>query len=672
MSAGRRLLTYWRAAALVAVFCGTVAVFHLSPPNSPLSTSIIGAIPITLAAWFFGWRVAVATMVLEAIVNAGLIGRGPVAVSNEALAIKIIEGLVMSLVGIVVGTAQTARHRLTIALSTDTVTGLANRQSFLHHVEGLLKRGTPGLTMAMIDLTDFSDVNETFGYEIGDEILRTVAARVQRIAGADGFAAKGVTDRFAVAWPVQTWGDDAIARELLNIVATGFVVGGGSLQVRAHVGIARWDVTGGEHAGDLVRVTTAALERAHREGQDWLAALPVAKTEGRSRLETLSALEVGIKNGELFLEYQPIVNLPDMSLRGFEALARWRHPTRGVIPPFEFIPLAEQSGLIVPLTEWVLRESLRQTTTWSAQGLRTPISVNIGAKCLAPSAGLPATVERLLHEYHVDPALLVIEVTETDAMGDPTRSIAILRSLKALGLRIEMDDFGTGYSSLSHLRQLPLDGVKIDRSFIRTLLADTNTSAIVRAAIELTHALGLEAVAEGVEDEAVLKRIGSIGCDSAQGFHIARPMSAEAVPAWVLTQRAPAAAICEAMPANTDDRSRGTVLVVDDEPRIRLTTHRMLTANGYRVIDAATASEALQMLTTHLEEIDVLLTDMYLSDWRGTELAARLRQRKPGLRVIFMSGDPQVDMIIGTDRFLAKPFSKQQLLSGLMSAMAAA
>src|SRR4029078_5355391 len=146
-------------------------------------------------------------------------------------------------------------------------------------------------------------------------------------------------------------------------------------------------------------------------------------------------------------------------------------------------------------------------------------------------------------------------------------------------LRIEMDDFGTGYSSLSQLRQLPLDGVKIDRSFIGTLLADTSTSAIVRAAIDLTHALGLEAVAEGVEDEAVLTRVGTLGCDSAQGFHIARPMTAASVPAWVLSQRIPSGPVSEAMPARTDDRSRGTVLVVDDEPRVRLSTHRMLTAN---------------------------------------------------------------------------------------------
>jgi len=667
---GRRFLTYWRVAVVLAALVAAALAFRLIGPYSPLSTSIIGAIPITLAAWFFGWRIALATMALEAIVNVGLIGRSPVVMSNQDLALKVIEGAVMSLIGIAVGTAQTARHRLTMALSTDTITGLANRQSFINHVESLLIRRTPGLTIAMIDLSEFSEVNETFGYDIGDELLRTIAGRIRIFAGSDGFAAKGVRDRFAVAWPQQTWGDEAIASELLDIVATAFVVRGGSLQIRAHVGIARWSVTGGEHASDVVRVTTAALDRARDERRDWRAATPIAKAEGKSRLETLSALELGIKNGELRLDYQPIVNLPDLSLRGFEALVRWQHPERGLVPPAEFIPLAEQSGLIVPLTEWVLRESMRQTALWSALGLRLPISVNIGAKCLAPAARLPDMVDSLLREYHVDPSLVVIEVTETDAMGDASRAIAILRGLKALGLRIEMDDFGTGYSSLSQLRQLPLDGVKIDRSFIRTLIADTSTSAIVRAAIDLTHALGLEAVAEGVEDEAVLKRVGALGCDSAQGYHIARPMPAAVVPAWVLSQRTPAA-ISEPMPANTDDRSRGTVLVVDDEPRIRLSTHRMLSANGYRVLAAASASEALQMASTHGEQIDVVLTDMYLSDWRGTELAARLRQRKPGLRVIFMSGDSQTDMILGTDKFLAKPFTKQQLLSGMMEAMTA-
>jgi diguanylate cyclase (GGDEF)-like protein len=636
-----------------------------------VSTSIIGAVPITLAAWFFGWRIALATMALEGLLNFGLVGRGPAVVSTGDLIIKIIEGAAISLIGIIVGTAQTTRHRLTVALSTDTVTGLANRQSFINQIEGLLTRGAPGLTVAMIDLTDFGDVNETFGYEVGDEILRTVAARICAIAGGDGFAAKGAGDRFAIAWARQTWGDDAIARELLSTVATPFVVGGGALQIRARVGIARLAVTGAGRAGDLVRATTAALERASSEGQDWLAALPLVQAEGKSRLEMLSALEAGIKNSELRLEFQPIVNLPDMSLRGFEALVRWQHPIRGFIAPAEFIPLAERSGLILPLTEWVLDEALRQTASWSAQGLRVPMSVNIGAKSLAPAARFPDMVDRLLQQHHVDPSLLVIEVTETDVMGDPTRSIAILRSLKALGLRIEMDDFGTGYSSLSQLRQLPLDGVKIDRSFIRSLLLDTSTSAIVRAAIELTHALGLEAVAEGVEDEMALSRVAAMGCDSAQGYHIARPMAADAVPAWVLNQRVPAAAMSESMPAHTDDRSRGTVLVVDDEPRVRLATHRMLTANGYRVIDAASATEALQLQSAHGDEIDVVLIDLYLTDWRGTELAARLRRFKPGLRVVFMSGVPQSDMIVGADRFLAKPFTKQQLLSGMTGAMTA-
>jgi CheY-like chemotaxis protein len=246
----------------------------------------------------------------------------------------------------------------------------------------------------------------------------------------------------------------------------------------------------------------------------------------------------------------------------------------------------------------------------------------------------------------------------------------VLRALKNMGVRLEVDDFGTGYSSLSYLRQLPLDAVKIDRSFVSNL-ADTNTTAIVRAAIDLSHALGLEAVAEGVEDEATLARLAQKGCDAAQGFFIARPMPAHEVPSWA------AAAFGEtraeqvvAMPA-TIVSGRGTILLIDDEHRFRLSAHRMLTADGYRVIAAATASEALQLFAENRSEIDLVLTDMHLTDWAGDELAARLREGHPDLRIMFMSGDERERAKVVGDLFLAKPFSRSQLVTGVQQALAA-
>ena len=354
---------------------------------------------------------------------------------------------------------------------------------------------------------------------------------------------------------------------------------------------------------------------------------------------------------------------------------RWQHPERGLLAPGEFIAVAEASGLIVPLTKWVLDEALRQSRVWSDDGRPMRISVNVGAKSLNRNAGLPSLVDQLLRSHAVAPELLVLEVTESDVMTDPEQAIASLHELNALGVRIEIDDFGTGHSSLAYLQKLPVHAVKIDRSFITPLFTDAGTSAIVRAAIELSHALGLETIAEGVEDQSVVEMLGAMGCDFAQGFVFARPMAADKLVGWLAAQTnyelpAPAPIAAETHVAAAPGHPRKTVLVVDDEHPFRISAHRILTAQGLNVLHAATASEALRLCATHHGEIDLVLTDVFLTDWQGHKLATHLKQTYPDLRVMFMSGDPTGKRLVGEDAFLAKPFSRQQLIAGVTLALA--
>jgi EAL domain-containing protein (putative c-di-GMP-specific phosphodiesterase class I)/GGDEF domain-containing protein/CheY-like chemotaxis protein len=678
-----RLTTRWRVVLLAGTFASVTAAFHFAAPTVAPYAGFIGVLPIAIAAWFFGARVAIGVTVLEGISNLGLIGRDP-PTSGSNLMVDVIEGAALAIIAISAGAAQGAKRRLATALATDVVTGFANRQAFIHEVDRLLSLNT-NVTVGMLDLVDIADVNETFGYDVGDDLLAAIAMRLRDAFGSGPFLAKGIRDRFAVIWPALDMDDESLALRLLAIVEAPFIVRGAELRPNARASVARRDGTRAQRASELVRAASTALEPVPGDGRSWRTAAPADPTTGVSRLELLSGLSAAIANNELRLHYQPIIDLTTGSLQSLEALVRWQHPTRGLVMPLEFIPLAEQSGLIVPLTAWVLDEALRQSSDWADQAMHVQVSVNIGAKTFAESAGLATIVQRLLTKHAVKPASLCLEVTETDVMTDPAHAATVLADLKALGVRVEMDDFGTGYSSLAYLQKLPVDGIKIDRSFIAPLLHDLTTSAIVRAAIDLSHALGLDAVAEGVEDEAVLQRLREMGCDAAQGYVIARPMRGPDVFAWVadFKRRLEAADVPQIVATRMTGptiepriepapaQSRGTVLVVDDEHPFRLAAHRILSAQGYRVLHAATASEALRICTELKGSISLLLTDVFLTDWKGNDLAAHLRRTYPDMRIMFMSGDAgEGKKRAGTDVFLAKPFSNRELVDRVAWAIA--
>ena len=662
----------WRVAMLILLMAATTVLFHVGGPSFANYSALLGVIPIAFAAWFLGARIAIAVLVVEAIANVDLMGSP--AGAAEVVTVQTIQGAALAVVSISVGAAHSANRRLAAALAADPVTGLANRQVFIHEVDRLLARDT-NVTIGMLDLIDIDDVNETFGYDVGDEVMRTVAVSLRNEFGPSVFVAKGIHERFAVVWPATDIGDDVIGHRLLAIVDKPFTVRGAELRTRARVSVARRDATHARHGSELIRAATKALGHAARQGRSSQSAEAAGPTAGISRLEVLSDLSRAIAKNELRLYYQPILDLTTGSLRSFEALVRWQHPTRGLVPPLDFIPVAEQSGLIVALTEWVLDEALRQSREWADQAVRFPVSVNIGAKTLAVSADLAGLVDRLLTKHGVTAASLCLEVTETDVMTDPAHAATVLGQFKELGVRVEMDDFGTGYSSLAYLQKLPVDGVKIDRSFVSSLLDLDHTSAIVRAAIELSHALGLDAVAEGVETEAVLQVLKEMGCDAAQGYLISRPMPGTEVLPWVTElEHHPRVDPAPVAPVETVERatarSRGTVLVVDHQHPFRLAAHRVLSAQGYRVLHAATASEALRICAEADGKVTLVLTDVHLPDWKGDDLAGHLRQLYPEVRMMFMSADGQRKDHAVTGAFLAKPFTNRELVDGVAAVLA--
>jgi EAL domain-containing protein (putative c-di-GMP-specific phosphodiesterase class I) len=308
-------------------------------------------------------------------------------------------------------------------------------------------------------------------------------------------------------------------------------VEGQVLEVGATIGIVAYP----EHGTDpdtLLRHADVAMYAAKDAHADVLVYRPDLDEHSPDRLALVSELRRAIEGGDLVLHYQPLLDYSTRTIKGVEALARWNHPVRGMVPPGDFIPLAERTGLIAPLTAWVLRAAVRQCAEWRAAGLDLRVAVNISQRNLADPE-LPETVAALLDEWGMPANRLVLEVTESTLMNDPNLAIDTTARLRAMGIVLAIDDFGTGYSSLAHLSRLPVEELKIDRSFVQQMAADSGDSAIVRSTISLAHELGLRIVAEGVEDEDTLVLLQRLGADVAQGFFISRPLPAEALVLWL-------------------------------------------------------------------------------------------------------------------------------------------
>ncbi len=419
----------------------------------------------------------------------------------------------------------------------DALTGLPNRNLFRDRMEVAMRvadRESKPFSILMMDLDRFKEINDTLGHHIGDEVLLEVARRLENVLRASDTVSRFGGDEFVMLLP-GTNVDQALCviSKIRSAFETGVVVDGHALNIEASIGVTAYPEHGND-AHTLIKRSDVAMYSAKNNGIGYAVYDVKTDTHSPNRLSLIGELRRAIDRGELLLHYQPKISLKTGAVYGVEALVRWQHPDRGMIPPMEFISLAEGCGLINPLTEWVLDTALRRHCRLRLAGIELITGVNLSMRNLQ-DLDFPNKVAVNLNAREIEPQWLELEITESVIMNDPVRALNILSSLDEMGVRLAIDDFGTGYSSLAYLKRLPVDEVKIDRSFVMDMLHDEGNSVIVQSTIDLGHNLGLKVVAEGVENVECLNLLKSLGCDAAQGYYISRPLEADAFVKW-LTQ----------------------------------------------------------------------------------------------------------------------------------------
>ncbi|HYA67444.1 MAG TPA: EAL domain-containing protein [Acidimicrobiales bacterium] len=434
------------------------------------------------------------------------------------------------------GGERAADEALAHAYLHDALTGLPNRTLFTYRLAYALAkgRGSPGsVAVLVLDLDRFKAINDALSHEVGDEVLVTVA---ERLEGADGSAeviARLGGDEFLVLFDGRDAEGKAVsfAENVLRVLSQPIEAAEHEVFISASIGIACSSSSVLE-ATPLLSNADAAMYQAKTRGGGSIEVFGEAmRARVADRMHTEHALHRALEREELCLHYQPVIDIARGQVIGLEALLRWQHPAQGLMAPNRFIPVAEESGLIIPIGAWVLHEACMQLHEWiygRAGAELSTVEVNLSARQI-DHPEIVDTVERILDERGLPPSSLTLEITESALMHDAESALRVLRSLKALGVTLAIDDFGTGYSSLSYLHRFPLDVLKIDKSFVDGLATDSDGSEIVAAVIKLAHALGLQVVAEGVEQMAQLEQLGSMGCDFAQGYLFSRPIPANEV-----------------------------------------------------------------------------------------------------------------------------------------------
>ena len=414
----------------------------------------------------------------------------------------------------------------------DALTGLPNRVQVGDRLAQALARSTETgseVAVLFIDLDRFKLVNDGRGHAAGDDLLVAVAKRLRRVVRSGDIVARFGGDEFVVVCEDRTAAFEAsrVAGRIIDALQEPVVVDGQEIFLSASIGIAMADGTGTPES--LLRDADAAMYRAKAKGRARCEFFDATmRTEALDHLETQSALHRALERDELRVFYQPIVDLASGSVSGVEALVRWEHPQHGLVSPASFIPLAEETGLIVPIGAWVLDQATAQVDRWREQswGRSITVNVNLSARQLRQPDLIPGLMASLLASG-TDPSRLCLELTETAFMDDARSHREVLDGIRSLGVGLAIDDFGTGYSSLTYLKQLPVSVLKIDQAFVRGLGKDASDTAIVKSVIDLAHALGLVVVAEGVEDGEQVAHLRRLGCDRAQGYFFARPQPAE-------------------------------------------------------------------------------------------------------------------------------------------------
>ncbi|HKP99912.1 MAG TPA: bifunctional diguanylate cyclase/phosphodiesterase [Actinomycetes bacterium] len=399
-------------------------------------------------------------------------------------------------------------------------------------------RGLVPAALALIDLDRFKEVNDTLGHHYGDQLLVQVGQRLQAALRKVDTVARLGGDEFAVLLPRIETRDGAmtVAKKLMASLEEPFLLEGLSVDVEASIGVAIYPDHGTDPE-ELLQRADIAMYTAKETHAGFVLFDSKQDQHSPRRLALLGELRRALEQRQLLLHYQPKVDAHTGQLLGVEALARWQHPEHGLVPPDEFIPLAERTGLIGPLTHYVLDEALRQGRQWSDAGHELSVAVNVSARRLL-DLQFPDEVAALLDRHQLPAELLVIELTESTIMADPVHALDILTRLNTMGIQLSIDDFGTGYSSMAYLKHLPVHELKVDRSFVSQMLQSSSDAVIVHSTIDLGRNLGLRVVAEGVENALTLQQLDLLGCHAVQGYHISRPIGPDDLTSWLEQQTA--------------------------------------------------------------------------------------------------------------------------------------
>ncbi len=418
----------------------------------------------------------------------------------------------------------------------DPLTGLGNRAKLRGELDGAVRRGQEtgeAFSLLVIDLDRFKEVNDTLGHHAGDELLIEVAKRLNEGSRADDVVVRLGGDEFALILPAAPDHPEALeaGHRILGALRRPIQLSELLVDIDASIGVASYP-RDGHDAAELLQHADVAMYAAKRRHGGVSGYDPSLDSGDASRLTLQTELRQGVERGELVVFYQPKIEVATRRPCGAEALVRWQHPTRGLLGPDAFIPLAEDSGLIDLVTAEVLDQALVQIGRWGDLGHELPVSVNIPARSLTEDT-FPGMIAAALARHGVRPELLTLEITESAVIADLLRASEVLRALREQGVRISIDDFGTGYSSIAHLRDMPPHELKIDRSFVMKMCENTRDETIVRAVVDLAKNLQLRVVAEGVETETALRILGDLGCHEAQGYHISRPLPAAELTVWL-------------------------------------------------------------------------------------------------------------------------------------------